>query len=260
MDLGISGRRAIIVGGSEGLGAAIAERLAEAGCDLHLSARRLPALEERAAALKSRHAVAVATTRCNLSDERERAALIAACPDPDILIISGGWPEAAKNPSTLTMAEWRDAMELMMLSAIDLASRVAPGMRARGFGRIVVVTSRLIKEPELELAMPAAARVGLTAYLKALSREVARDGVTVNSLLPGIFLTETQDNNVKMLMAERGHSREQVIRDRASKTPAGRFGEPDEFASLCAYLCSRQAGFLTGQALVIDGGATSGIW
>ncbi len=260
MDLGIAGRRALVVGASDGLGAASAERLAEAGCALHLVARRAEALAAFGRKLPGRHDVEVAWTPADLADPSARATIVAACPAPDILVISGGWPERALEPSLLTMADWQKALESMMLAQIDLVSRLHPGMVRRGFGRIVVVTSRLIKDPELDLALPAAARLGLIGYLKALSREIASSGVTVNTILPGVFGTRTQKAHIADLARASGRGEAEILRERTRATPAGRLGTPEEFSSLCAYLCSAHAGFLTGQALVMDGGAHGGIW
>ncbi|MCB1374888.1 MAG: SDR family oxidoreductase [Rhodobacteraceae bacterium] len=260
MDLGIAGSRALIIGASGGLGAACAARLAEAGCDLHLVARRKGPLMEVARALSDRYRVACGTTAADQADPEARLAILRDCPDPDMLVISGGWPDRVADPASTTLAEWRRSVEAMMLPAIDLVTRIYPGMVERGFGRIVVVTSRLIKDPEPDLAMPAAARLGLTGFLKALSREVAPHGVTVNTLLPGVFGTGTQMASIAAASREAGHGEAEEIARRMRATPAGRLGRPEEFSSLCAYLCSAQAGFLTGQALVMDGGAHTGIW
>ncbi len=259
MDLGIKGKRALIVGASDGLGAACAERLADEGCELHIVARRAGPLAAFADELSGRSGRPVAHTAADLTDPQARAELAKANADADILIISGGWPEPGQ-PETWTMETWQTALEAMLLPQVDLVSRLYPGMVARGFGRIVVVTSRLIKDPELVLAMPAAARLGLTGYLKSLSREVAASGVTVNTMLPGVFGTQTQMEAIAELARTSGRTEDEVITDRMRPTPAGRLGRPEEFASLCAYLCSTDAGFLTGQALVMDGGAHTGIW
>lgn len=260
MDLGIAGKRALLIGASGGLGAACAERLADAGCDLHLVARRPDALATCANDLAQRFGRSIRTTAADLADPQARAAIAGSAGDTDILIISGGWPARGANPESWTMDDWQAALNVMLLPQIDLVSRLYPAMVERGFGRIVVVTSRLIKDPELDLAMPAAARLGLTGYLKALSREVAASGVTVNTMLPGVFGTGTQLAAIARTARQTSRSEAEVITERMRPTPAARLGKPQEFASLCAYLCSADAGFLTGQALVMDGGAHSGIW
>ena len=260
MDLGIAGKQALLIGASGGLGAACADRLAEAGCRLHLVARRPDRLSAFAAELAQRHGTTVGTSAGNLTDPEARSRIVRDCPDPDILIISGAWPERAVNPTAWTMADWQVAVDAMMLPAIDFVARIYPGMVTRKFGRIVVITSRMIKDPELDLAMPAAARLGLTGYLKALSREIAASGVTVNTLLPGAFGTDTQNQHIAEMAGASGRSEAAVIADRTRQIPAGRLGKPHEFSSLCAYLCSAEAGFMTGQALVMDGGTHTGIW
>jgi 3-oxoacyl-[acyl-carrier protein] reductase len=260
MDLGIAGREALVIGASGGLGAACADRLAEAGCRLHLVARNAERLSAFARELSAGHCIAVTNSARDLVDPEDRKAIVHDCPDPDILVISGAWPQRAEKPAAWTMADWHSAVDSMMLPAIDLVTRLYPGMVARKFGRIVVITSRLIKDPELDLAMPAAARLGLTGYLKALSREVASSGVTVNTMLPGVFGTETQMQYIAKMAVASGRNQAAVIADRTCAIPARRLGTPQEFSSLCAYLCSSQAGFMTGQALVMDGGAHTGIW
>lgn len=260
MDLGIAGRLALIIGGSQGLGAACAERLAEAGCRLHLVARNADALAERAQAIIARHGAMVETSAADLTDPAARSKLAKANRGVDILVISGGWPGVRNIAQHWTPADWQDALNIMLMPQIDLVSRLYPGMAERGFGRIVIITSRLIKDPTLELAMPAAARLGLTGYLKALSREVVRQGVTVNSILPGVFGTDTQLAAIASASKESGLTEAEITAGRLHQTPAGRLGRPDELGGLCAYLCSIHAGFLTGQAVVMDGGAHTGIW
>lgn len=260
MDLGIRGRRALVVGGSGGLGAASAEYLAEAGVSLHLMSRNADALAERAADFSARFGVEVETTAGDMVDPADREAVATRCSDADILVLSGAWPQLKDTSEPWAISDWESALDIMLMPQIDLISRLYPGMVERGFGRIVVITSRLIKDPELELAMPAVARLGLTGYLKALSRDVARHGVTVNSMLPGVFGTETQRRAIAETARQTGETEAEVITRRMIPTPAGRLGEPSEFGSLCAYLCSAHAGFLTGQALVMDGGAHTGIW
>lgn len=260
MDLGIAGHRALVCGGSRGLGFACADRLAAAGCDIVLAARQADALAHAEETLRARHAVEVRSIAADLSVEADRERVIRDSGAPAILVSSGGWPSHESDPLRLTVGQWHHALEAMLVAQVHLMSALVGAMRARGFGRIVVVTSRLIKEPELALAMPAAARLGLTGYVKALSTEVAADGVTVNTLLPGIFMTETQAAHSRSLADRSERSDDEVHRDRVSKTPARRFGRPEEFGSLCAYLCSKDAGFVTGQAIVIDGGAHAGVF
>lgn len=260
MDLGIAGKKALIVGGSQGLGAACAERLAEAGCRLHLVARSADALAERAETFGKRYGTSVETTSADMTNATARSELVDSNSDTDILVMSGSWPGLRDISQQWTLSDWQAALDVMLMPQIDLVSRLYPGMAQRGFGRIVIITSRLIKDPTLDLAMPATARLGLTGYLKALSREVASRGVTVNSILPGVFGTDTQLSAIARTSDEHRMAESEVIKGRLHLTPAGRLGRPDELGSLCAFLCSENAGFMTGQAVVMDGGAHTGIW
>lgn len=260
MNLHIEGRTALLCGGSKGLLCACADRLAEAGCNIALVARNESNLRSSCDEIRERYQVHTTYICADLANEADRAEVVSRCPDPDILILGGGWPDISLEPAHWTASDWRAAIDAMMLAQISLISALSPGMAQRGFGRIIAITSKLIKEPELALAMPAAARLGLTGYIKALSREMAAQGVTVNTVLPGIFATETQIAHTSSLAASSGLSEEEIVRQRTRSTPANRFGTPQEFSALCAFLCSRDAAFMTGQALVMDGGAHPGIW
>jgi len=260
MDLKIKDRHALLTGASKGLGRACADRLAAAGAHITLVARDEAALRQSCEELTERHGVRAVWIAADMAVPAARAEVLKRCPDPDIVVLSSGWPQGAMQAAPWDAGAWYGALESMLLSQVEMLSTLSRGMVQRRFGRMVVVTSRLIKEPEFELALPAAARLGLTGYIKALSREVARHNVTVNSILPGIFNSETQLANTARLVAEQGISNEEIVPRRTAKTPAGRFGAPEEFSALCAYLCSDDAGFMTGQALTLDGGAHSGIW
>ncbi len=260
MDLGIDGRTALVCGASRGLGFACAERFATAGCNLVLVSRSVDGLGAAIARLRQRHDVDIRPVAADLAEEAGRDRVIGECGSPDILLLAGGWPSRPADPLRISNGEWHEALESLLLSQIHLMSSLVPGMRARGFGRIVAVTSRLIKQPEFDLVLPSTARLGLTAYVKSLSNEVAADGVTVNTVLPGIFMTETQAAHSASLERQEQVSSEEIHGRRVSLTPARRFGRPDEFSSLCAYLCSADAGFITGQAVTIDGGAHAGVW
>ena len=260
MDLDIHGRTALLCGASRGLGYASAARLAEAGVNLVLAARNETELARARQTLSERYPVTVRSLVADVTADAGIETVLAACPDPDILILSGAWPAAELRSGDASRAQWQAALQAMLLSQTTLIGAVAKGMAARRFGRIVAVTSRLIKEPEWELALPSVARLGLTGYVKALSREVAPHNVTVNTLLPGIFATETQLAHTQRLVRESAGTVDDVERERVALTPAARFGLPDEFGALCAFLCSRHAGFITGQAIVVDGGAHAGVW
>ena len=260
MELNIRNRHALLTGASRGLGRACAERLAAAGAHITLVAREEAPLRSACAELASTHGVRTHWITADIGAPDGRAHVLNQCPNPDILVLSSGWPAAHLRSGAWDAQAWASALDAMLLGQVQLIGTLSQGMAQRRFGRIVAVTSRLIKEPEFELAMPAAARLGLTAYIKALSRELARHNVTVNSILPGIFNSETQLAHTERLMQEQGLAHDEVVARRAALTPAGRFGTPQEFSALCAYLCSDDAGFMTGQALTLDGGAHAGIW
>jgi len=260
MDLGIRGRRAIVCGASRGLGRAIADALATEGVNLVMVARDAAALESAAQAVRQRHGIQVATVPSDLSVPAGRADVLAACPDPDILVHNGGWPAIKPDFRAWTREDWDAALDSMMMAPIDLIRGVVDGMIARRFGRIVTVTSRFVKEPKLEHALSVSPRLGLAGYVAGLAREIAPHNVTINAMLPGIFATETQWAFGRSLAEQAGRPLDEVWAGRESTNAARRFGKPEEFASLCAWLCSAQAGFITGQNIVMDGGGYPGVF
>lgn len=260
VELGIKGRKAIVCGASRGLGRAIAQALAADGVDLVMVARDAVALEAAAAAIRDDHGVQVATVGADLSVPAGRTAVLAACPDPDILVHNGGWPEVKPDYRAWSRADWDAALDAMMMAPIDLIRGVVEGMIARRFGRIVTVTSRFVKEPKLEHSLSVSPRLALAGYVAGLSREIAPYNVTINAMLPGIFATETQLAFGHSLAREHGKGFDEVWAARESTNAARRFGKPEEFASLCAWLCSAQAGFITGQNIVMDGGGYPGVF
>lgn len=260
MDLGIKGRKAIVCGASRGLGRAIAHALAADGVNLVMVARDAAALEAAAADLRSQHGVTVTAVQADLAVPAGRATVLAACADPDILVHNGGWPEFKPDYREWTRADWDAALDAMMMAPIDLIRGVVEGMVARRFGRIVTVTSRFVKEPKLEHALSVSPRLGLAGYVAGLSREIAPYNVTINAMLPGIFATETQLAYGHSLAEQHGKPFDEVWAARESTNSARRFGQPEEFASLCAWLCSARAGFITGQNIVMDGGGYPGVF
>ncbi|MFO1312828.1 MAG: SDR family oxidoreductase [Burkholderiales bacterium] len=259
MDLGITGRKAIVCGASRGLGFAISNALAAEGVNLVMCARDPNALEEAAATIRTASGVEVVTVPADLSVPAGRERLLAACSDPDILIHNGGWPAFKPDYRAWTRADWDSALDAMMMAPIDLIRGVVEGMIERKFGRIVTVTSRFVKEPKLEHALSVSPRLGLAGYVAGLAREIAPHNVTINAMLPGIFATETQWAYGRSLAAEAGKPLDEVWASRESTNAARRFGKPEEFASLCAWLCSAQAGFITGQNILMDGGGYPGV-
>jgi 3-oxoacyl-[acyl-carrier protein] reductase len=257
MELGIVGRKAIVCAASKGLGRACAEALAENGVALVVNARGSDALEATAASIRARTGVAVTAIAADVTTPEGRAAVLAACPDADILVNNAGGPPPG-DFRDWTEDVWLAALRANMLTPIELMRSLIDGMSARGFGRIVNITSAAVKAPIAELGLSNGARTGLTGFVAGLARAVAANGVTINNILPGRFATDRLTSNLAANAARRGVPVEDVERAARATIPAGRFGEAAEFGQLCAFLCSTHAGYITGQNLLIDGGAFPG--
>ncbi len=259
MDLGISGRKAIVCGASRGLGKACAAALAREGVDLTIVARGAAALATTADEIAAKAGVAVTPVAADLTKPQGRAAVIAACPEPDILVnnADGRMPGDFRN---WTRDDWIDALDTMMLCHIEMMRLTVDGMMARGFGRIVNIVSRSVKIPQLELGLSNGARSGLVGFTAGLARETVARNVTINNLLPGIFDANAQREHVAAMVEGSGKTFDELWRARAAGNPAKRFGRPEELGDYCAFLCAANAGFITGQNLVIDGGSYPGTY
>ncbi|MEY2956483.1 MAG: hypothetical protein RLZ26_1288 [Pseudomonadota bacterium] len=256
MDLGIRGRRAIVCAASKGLGRGSAEALAAAGVDLVLNARGAEALAATAEAIRTAHGVAVTAVAGDITTEAGRAAVLAAAGDVDILITNAGGPPPGLW-SDWTREDFIRALDANMLTPIALMQACLPGMMARGWGRVVNITSQSVKAPLGVLGLSNAARTGLTGFVAGTARQVAAKGVTINNLLPG---THATDRAVALDAAgakARGITPEQMRAERAAGIPAGRYGTAEEFGAACAFLCSAHAGFIVGQNILLDGGAVN---
>jgi 3-oxoacyl-[acyl-carrier protein] reductase len=256
MDLGIRGKTAIVCASSKGLGRGCAEALAAEGVRLVLNARGAEALEATAADIRARHGVEVTTVPGDVTTEEVRARLIEAAGAPDILVTNAGGP-----PPGL-WSDWdRDdfirALDANMLTPIALMKAVLPGMMARGWGRIVNITSQSVKAPIPALGLSNAARTGLTGYVAGTARQVAEKGVTINNLLPGIHATDRAIALDGGVAKAQGISIEDAKARREATIPARRYGTAEEFGAACAFLCSQHAGFIVGQNILLDGGATN---
>ena len=258
MDLGIRGRKALVCASSQGLGYACAQALAAEGCEVWLNGRDRPKLEAAAAALRAAGGATVHTVAADLDTEAGRAALVAACPEPDILVNNNAGPPPGQLADWDHDA-WMRALESNLIAGVMLIRAVLPGMRARRFGRIVNITSAMVKTPHAAMGLSTAARAGLTAVSKALAREAVVDNVTLNQLLPERFDTPRQEFMARRLMAEHGITRDEARQRIANTLPARRFGRPEEFGAACAFLCAANSGFMTGQNLQLDGGAYAGL-
>ena len=256
MDLGIRGKKAIVCAASKGLGKGCAEALAKAGVDLVICARGADALEATATELRT-HGVNVTAVVADITSEDGRAKVLAAAgSDVDILVTNAGGPPPG------VWSDWsRDdfirALDGNMLTPIALMQAVLPGMMARGWGRVVNITSQSVKAPIPALGLSNAARTGLTGFVAGTARQVAGKGVTINNLLPGIHDTDRALALDGGVVKARGISMEQARSERAASIPAGRYGTAAEFGAACAFLCSTHAGFIVGQNLLADGGATN---
>ena len=257
MDLGIKGRRAIICASSRGLGKACARALAEAGCDVFLNGRDGAALAATAKEIADATGAPAHITVGDVGSPDVRAALLAACPEPDILVNNNGGPPP-KPFGALTREDILAGVEANMLTPILLAQAVIEGMAKRGFGRIVNITSGSVRAPIAGLDVSSGARAGLTAFLAASARAHVGDNVTINSIQPGMFDTDRIKTMIKGTAARTGQDEETLRNARKASIPARRFGTPEEFGQLCAFLCGAQAGFITGQNILIDGGAFPG--
>jgi len=257
MELGISGKTAIVCAGSKGLGKGCAMSLARNGVNLVLNARGKEALEATAEEIRKATGVKVTTIATDVTTDEGRAALLAACPDPDILVNNAGGPPPGEFRNW-TREDWIGAVNANMLTPIFLIKAVLDGMIGRKFGRIVNITSSATKQPISVLGLSNAARTGLAGFVAGLSREVAKHNVTINNILPGAFDTDRIKNVMAGMAKKTGRPVEEMRQERMKTIPAGRFGQPDEFGELCAFVCSAQASYLVGQNFLIDGGAYPG--
>jgi 3-oxoacyl-[acyl-carrier protein] reductase len=257
MDLGIGGRRALVFGGSRGMGRAAALCLAREGVLVTIAARNRERLEEAAATLTAQSGVRVDPVVADITLEAGRAAALAACPAPDILINNADGP-APGDFRGLTRDDWLGALDSMMLGPILMTRAVVDGMIARRFGRIVSISSRSVRTPQGEMPLSNGSRMGLIGFMGGLARRTVKDNVTINNVLPGVFDTDAQKNHIRGMLVEGGKSYEQLWDERGRGNPAGRYGRAEEAGALCAFLCSAHAGYISGQNLLIDGGAFPG--
>jgi 3-oxoacyl-[acyl-carrier protein] reductase len=257
MDLGIKGKRAIVCAASKGLGRACAWSLAREGVDLTICARGREALDATAAEIRTAFGVKVDALALDVTTPDGRAQLLAACPQPDILVNNAGGPPPG-DFRDWSRDDWLKAIDANMLTPIELIRATVDHMIARKFGRVVNITSSAVKAPLAVLGLSNGARSGLTGFIAGLARQTAKHNVTINNLLPGFFLTDRNRATMAAFAKDKGITVEEAVADRVKMIPAGRQGDPAEFGDACAYLCSAQAGFVTGQNFLVDGGAYPG--
>ena len=257
MDLGIAGRTAIVCASSRGLGRACALALAHAGCEVIINGRDGTGLRAAADEIARSSGAKVTAVQGDVATLEGQKALLAACPEPAILVNNNSGPPF-RDFRQLTRQQMLDGVIANMVVAIELIQKVVDPMVRNRFGRIVNITSGSVKMPLAGLDLSSGARAGLTAFLAGIARSVAGSNVTINFLLPGTFETDRLRSNMRANAEGKGISFEQAKAERMATVPAKRFGTPDEFGATCAFLCSAHAGYLTGQNLLIDGGAFPG--
>ena len=257
MDLGIRGKTALVCGASKGLGRGCADSLAREGCVVTIVARDRQKIEQAATDIRAASGATIIAVAADITTPEGRAAALAACPNPDILINNAGGPPPG-NYRDLTREQWLAALNANMLTPIDLIQATIDGMIARRFGRIVNITSSTVKAPIEILGLSNGARAGLTGFVAGVARTVAKHNVTINGLLPGFFDTDRIRGVLKASAAAKNASETDELSERTKSIPAGRIGDPAEFGEACAFLCSAQAGYITGQNILIDGGAYPG--
>jgi 3-oxoacyl-[acyl-carrier protein] reductase len=256
MDLGIAGRKAIVCASSRGLGRACALALAEAGCEVIVNGRDAKLLEATAAELRATGAK-VTAVQGDVASPSGQAALFSACPEPDILVNNNAGPPF-RDFRELTRQQMIDGVIANMVVAVELTQKAIDPMVRNRFGRIVNITSGSVKMPLAGLDLSSGARAGLTAFMAGIARSVAAANVTINFLLPGTFDTDRLASNIAANAKAKGITFDEARTTRMGTVPAKRFGTPEEFGAACAFLCSAQAGYITGQNLLIDGGAFPG--
>ncbi len=259
MDLGIAGKKALVCAASRGLGRGCAMSLAKNGVDVTITARTESALEATAKDIRDATGVNVTMVAGDITSESGRKAALDACPEMDILVNNAGGPPPG-NFRDWTPDDWHAAVNANMITPIELIKAVVDDMISRQFGRIVNITSSSVKAPIAILGLSNGARAGLTGFVAGIARETVAHNVTINSILPGRFDTDRLRSGFAFQSQKTGRSEEDLANDAMTAIPAKRFGHPEEFGELCAFVCSQQASYITGQNFLIDGGAYPGTY
>jgi 3-oxoacyl-[acyl-carrier protein] reductase len=253
MDLGISGRRAIVCASSKGLGRACAEALLAEGVRVVVNGRDPERLARTAQELRARYQPEVIAVVADVTTSAGRGALLAACPDPDILVNNNAGPDPGPFLA-IDEERWLEALAANMVAPLQLVRAVLPAMVARNFGRIVNITSAMVTTPRANMALSSGPRAGLTAALKGLSFELAPHNVTINNLLPERFDTDRQLQMANVAMAKQNIDFDEARRRQTQAIAAKRLGRPEEFGATCAFVCGALSGYLSGQNIHLDGG------
>jgi 3-oxoacyl-[acyl-carrier protein] reductase len=257
MDLGLKGKTALVCASSRGLGRACAMALGREGVALTIVARTAETLEATAKEIERETGVRVIAVTADIASAAGRQAALAACPEPDILINNAGGPPPG-DFHDWERDDWIKALDANMLTPIELIKATVDSMIAKRFGRIVNITSSAVKAPIDILGLSNGARAGLTGFVAGIARKTVRHNVTINNLLPGPFETDRLRQNMQVQADKAGRPVEELTQERMAGNPAGRFGDPEEFGAACAFLCAQKSGFITGQNLLLDGGAFPG--
>jgi 3-oxoacyl-[acyl-carrier protein] reductase len=257
MDFGISGKTALLTASSRGLGKACALALAGEGVNVFINGLSEDNLARAAEEIRAQHGVQVVTVVADINTAEGRDLLLATCPDPDILV-NNNWGPPPGKWEDFEYDDWLQAVESNMLAPLMMIRGVVGGMKERRFGRIVNITSQMVKSPFAVMGLSAGARTGLTAAAKALSREVAEFNVTINNLLPERIDTERQVYMARQRAESAGITYDQARQEIVESIAAKRMGRPEEFGAACAFLCSTQASYISGQNLQLDGGSYRG--
>jgi len=259
MDLGIAGRRAIVAASSSGLGLACARSLAREGVAVTLNGRNAERLAAAAESVRQVATADITTVVGDIALDDTRDALLAACPHPDIVVTNNGGPAPGRFQDWDRDA-WIAALDANMLAPVLLIRAVIDGMVERRFGRIVNITSAMVKTPLSPMGLSSAARTGLTSVVKGLSRDVAPANVTINNILPERIDTDRQRGMAELASKFKGITIEQAYEEIAQTIAAKRLGRPEEVGDMCAFLCSAQAGYVSGQSIQLDGGSYEGVF
>jgi 3-oxoacyl-[acyl-carrier protein] reductase len=259
MDLGLQGKTALVCGASKGLGRGCAEALAKEGVHVTMVARNAANLEQAAQEIRAliHTDVVIQVVACNITTPEGRALALAACPQPDILVNNAAGPPTG-DFRDWEREQWIAALDANMLTPIELIKATVDGMMARGFGRIINITSSAVKAPIDVLGLSNGARSGLTGFVAGIARKTVARNVTINNLLPGAFETDRLKSTLMAMAKAEGMGSEEFLASRQTLIPAKRFGQPAEFGAFCAFLCSVQASYMTGQNILLDGGAYPG--
>ena len=259
MDLGIAGKKALVCAASKGLGKGCAMSLAENGVDVTITARTEATLEATAKEIRDATGVSVTVVAGDITTAAGRQTALSACPDLDILVNNAGGPPPG-NFRDWKEEDWQAACNANMITPIELIKAVVDDMMGRKFGRIVNITSSSVKAPISILGLSNGARSGLTGFVAGIARETVEHGVTINNILPGRFDTDRLRSGFAFAAGKSGRSEGDIAAEAAAAIPAKRFGQPHEFGELCAFICSQQASYITGQNFLIDGGAYPGTY